>query len=97
MGKKYHRVRSSRDLGQLIAAARQRRGLTQRQVACELGVSQPWVAEVEQGKQRAWVGQVLRLMAYLGIVLEGTIQDKSEASMPARDAGAQPNIDDLVD
>jgi transcriptional regulator with XRE-family HTH domain len=71
----HQRVRSSRDLGQVIAAARRRKGLTQRQVAGALGVTQAWVSRLEQGKQRAWVGQVLRLMAYLGIDLDCTLRD----------------------
>lgn len=91
------RIRSSRDLGQVIAAARRRRNLTQRQVAGALGVTQAWVSGVEQGKQRAWVGQVLRLMAYLAIDLSGTIRDDFPASPAPGKAGAHPNLDDLVD
>jgi len=98
MRKKQHRIRSSRELGQVIAAARRQRGMTQRQIADAMGVTQAWVSNVEQGKQRAWVGQVLRLMAHLGITLDCTIQD--DDSMPAIPASAgskYPNINDLVD
>lgn len=93
----HHRVRSSRDLGQVIAVARRRREYSQRQVADALGVTQAWVSRVEQGKQRAWVGQVLRLMAYLGIALECTIQDDDSGTPASSHSGAQPDIDDLVD
>lgn len=93
----HQRIRSSRDLGQLIAAARRRRGLTQREVADALGVTQAWISEVEQGKQRAWVGQVLRLMACLGIDLACTIRDDSSASPVPGGADEHPNIDDVVD
>lgn len=89
-------IRSSRDLGQLVAAARRRRGLTQRKLADALGVTQAWISNVEQGKQRAWMGQVLRLIAYLGIDLVGTIRDDAEAARkPAKGSGT--SIDDLVD
>lgn len=90
-------IRSSRDLGQVIAAARRLRGLTQRQVAEALGMTQAWVSRVEQGKQRAWLGQVLRLMAYLGIVLNCTIQADSSATRASLRHANHPNIDDIVD
>lgn len=80
MGTKPYRIGSSRDLGQVIAAARRRHGLTQREVAEALGVTQAWVSRVEQGRQRAWVGQVLRLMTHLGITLNCTIGDPDAAS-----------------
>lgn len=96
MHKGQHRIRSSRDLGQMIAVARLRRGLTQRQVAEALGVTQAWVSRVEQGKQRAWIGQVLRLMAYLGIAIDCTIQEAASGS-EASPADTYPNIDEIVD
>jgi y4mF family transcriptional regulator len=97
MRKNQHQIRSSRDLGQVIIAARKRRGLSQRQIADALGVSQAWVSRVEQGKQRAWIGQVLRLMVYLGITLDCTIQDDVVGTSRSAGAHGQPNIDDLVD
>lgn len=97
MKKDQHIIRSSRDLGQLISAVRRHRGLTQQQVADVLGMTQAWVSRVEQGKQRAWVGQVLRLMAYLGIVLNCTIQDDDSVVVASRKADAHLNIDDIVD
>ena len=90
-------IRSSRDLGQVIAAARRRRGLTQRQVAAALGVTQAWISKVEQGKQRAWVGQVLRLMAWLGIDLTCAIREDSTTIRAPRAARSQPRLDDIVD
>lgn len=84
---KRYTVRSSRDLGQVIAAARRRQGLTQHDVALALGATQAWVSRVEQGSQRAWVGQVLRLMSHLGIKLDCTTGD---TAMPSA-------IDDIVD
>ena len=41
--------------------------LSQRDVARELGVTQAWVSRVERGQQKAWIGQVLRLAAWLEI------------------------------
>jgi HTH-type transcriptional regulator/antitoxin HipB len=90
-------VRSSRDLGQVIAAARRRRGLTQRQVAAALGVTQAWISRVEQGKQRTWVGQVLRLMAWLGIDLACAIREDSKTSRAPNAGRSHPKLDDIVD
>ena len=89
-------IRSSRDLGQVIAAARRRLGLSQRQLADAVGVSQAWVSEVEQGKQRAWIGQVLRLMVYLQIDLSCSIKGDARSAVLS-DVGKHPNIDELVD
>ena len=96
MGTKSQTIRSSRDLGQVISAARRRRGLSQRQVADSVGVSQPWISEVERGKQRAWIGQVLRLMTFLGIDLICAIRSDSSTPVDSDTTGKHPNIDDLV-
>ncbi len=64
-------IRSSQDLGVLIAQARRERGLSQRQLAAELGVTQAWLSRVERGQQKAWIGQVLRLAVHLGIEITG--------------------------
>ena len=91
-------IRSSRDLGQLIAAARRQRGLSQRQVAGDLGATQAWISRVEKGQQRAGVGQVLRLMTHLGITLTGEISNVVVTSPAKRKAGkAHPDINRLVD
>ncbi len=91
-------IRSSRDLGQLIAATRRRRGLSQRQVADALGATQAWISRVEQGQQRAGIGQVLRLMSHLGITLTGAISDSAVKASAKRMAGkAHPDINRVVD
>lgn len=64
------RVRSVRDLGAAIKGARQRRGLTQAELAARAGVSRQWVISVERGKSTAEVGAVLRTFAALGLVAD---------------------------
>lgn len=66
-------IRSSQDLGELIASARRRRGLSQRDVAKDLGVTQAWISRVERGNQKCWIGQVLRLASFLDVGLVGEL------------------------
>lgn len=88
-------IRSSQQLGRLIAAARNRKNLTQRDVARELGVTQSWISNVETGQEKAWIGQILRLATWLGIEITGTL-----ATPGVTEAGSEnpnyPNIDDLL-
>lgn len=88
-------VRSSQDVGQLIAAARRRRGLSQREVAEALGVTQAWISRVERGQQKAWIGQVLRLAGFLNVRLTGSIVDTSSTSTEA-EKQVYPDLDDLL-
>lgn len=89
-----HSIRSPQDLGALLAQARKRRGLSQRQLAAEFGVSQAWISRVEQGYQKTWIGQVFRLAVYLGVelsVVSGN-SDNRENSAPVN----YPDLDQLV-
>ena len=87
-------IRSSQDLGELIASARKRRGLSQRDVARDLGVTQAWISRVERGNQKCWIGQVLRLATFLDLNLVGelTMDDKKETQVQ----GDYPNLDKLL-
>lgn len=62
-------IQSSAELGRVVARARRHRKLTQGQLARELHVSQPWISEIESGKETARTGAVLRLLTYLGVRL----------------------------
>ena len=89
------RIRSSQHLGQLIAAARRRRNLTQRDVAREFGVTQSWISHVESGQQKAWIGPILRLASWLGIEITGTISE-SPREKDVRNAAHHPDINEIV-
>ena len=52
-----------RTCGDLLRAMRVRAGLTQYDLAARLGVHQPWVSKVEQGKRRL---DVVELVTYCG-------------------------------
>jgi transcriptional regulator with XRE-family HTH domain len=90
-------IRSSQQLGRLIAAARRRKKLTQRDVARELGVTQAWVSRVERGQQKAWIGQVLRLATWLGIEIIGTLPENAVVTRPPVNTSDYPDINAVVD
>jgi y4mF family transcriptional regulator len=62
-------AQSSAEVGKIISAARRQRGLTQAELARASGVTQAWISQVEQGKDNAQIGKVLRLLSYLGVRL----------------------------
>lgn len=59
------RIRTAEDLGNQVRERRQRRGLTQLQLALRAGVSRPWLVHVELGHPGAEFGKVLQLLAAL--------------------------------
>ena len=63
-------AQSPAEIGQIVATARRYRNLTQAELARELGTTQAWVSEVEQGKQTAQIGKVLRTLSHLGVRLQ---------------------------
>jgi y4mF family transcriptional regulator len=62
-------AQSAAEVGKIIAAARRHHKLTQAELARALGATQTWVSEVEQGKETAQIGKVLRALSYLGVRL----------------------------
>lgn len=87
-------IRSSQDLGELIASARRKRGLSQRDVAKELGVTQAWISRVERGNQKCWIGKVFRLATFLGADLVGEVSPGKMSE--AHTKGDYPDLDTLL-
>ncbi|MEO1331093.1 MAG: helix-turn-helix domain-containing protein [Pseudomonadota bacterium] len=54
-------------IGAAIRARRTALGLTQSEAAAKIGGTQRWVSQVENGKERAEIGAVLRLAGALGV------------------------------
>ncbi len=88
------RISSSKDLGVILARARKEQGLSQREVATQLGVTQKWISAVEQGKSRAWIDKVLELSYFLGVQIHATNANTPTPPMPA--PSEAPSIDDLL-
>lgn len=60
------RIRSAADLGRAIAGARRRRGVTQEQLAKELGVKRSYLSALENGEETIAVERTLRALRRLG-------------------------------
>jgi HTH-type transcriptional regulator/antitoxin HipB len=59
-------IRSPEDLGRAIAGARKRRGLSQEELAGQLGISRSYLAELETGPSSLAVERSLRALRRLG-------------------------------
>lgn len=84
-------AQSAAELGQIIATARRHHKLTQAELARALGTTQGWVSEVEQGKETAQIGKVLRALSHLGVRLRtGIVPWNENADSPV----APPSLSD---
>jgi y4mF family transcriptional regulator len=64
-----NRLRRTEEIGSLIRARRLELGIDQQTLADRLGVSRPWVSEIENGKPRVQLQLVLRCLNELQIAL----------------------------
>ena len=62
-------AQSAAEIGKIIAAARRHHKQTQAELARAIGASQAWISQIEQGKETAQVGKVLRVLSHLGVRL----------------------------
>jgi y4mF family transcriptional regulator len=63
-------AQSAAEIGKILVAAREYRKLTQTELGKAIGASQKWISEVEQGKETAQLGKVLRALSHLGVRLK---------------------------
>lgn len=68
-------VSSPQALGRLLQQARLARGLSQQQVAAELGISQAYVSELESGKTSLALTRVFAIMRLTGMTLSAEIPE----------------------
>lgn len=87
---------SAAEIGKILAMARRQRQLTQAQLAQAVGATQTWVSMVEQGKETAQLGKVLRLLAYLGVRLQVGEAPWIEAKTASSRHGSRPLLADIV-
>lgn len=69
-------IRNPKDLGYLIKESRQKRGLTQAQLASHVGASRKWVIDLEAGKRTSDLSLVLRTLNAVGLDLEAMERTK---------------------
>lgn len=80
------RIRSAADIASVVRAARQRRRMTQRDLALAAGVSRRWIVDLEAGKPRAEIGLVLAVLDALAVPLMADTPapvSSGDASVPA--------------
>jgi len=63
-------------------------------VAKNLGVTQKWLSQVEQGKQLGRIGQVLRLAVWLGLEITARLPDTGSVVTITTE---YPDIDRMVE
>jgi HTH-type transcriptional regulator/antitoxin HipB len=81
-------VRTPADLGAVIRDRRKQLKLDQAAFAKRIGVSRPWVIEIERGHPRAALGLVLRAMDALDIRLDASIGEANRRRPSAVDIDA---------
>jgi len=63
------RVRTTKELGELLRAYRKSRGLSQVDAAALAGVGERFLSELERGKATAEIGLVLKVIDRFGLTL----------------------------
>ena len=68
-------------LGQIIQQGRLEQGLSQRELAKRLGISQRWIWEMEQGKPGILMDRLFGILDHLGVTMlvELEMEDETEA------------------
>lgn len=89
-------VQTAEDLGRLIREARLRRGLSQAALAARFGTTQSWVSEVENGKDTAELGMILKALAQLGLALDVMDRTAQTPGQPDDSLFDYPDLDDIV-
>lgn len=72
------RIRSTKDLGDIVRGQRIAMGLSQKSLAARAGVSRPWLIQVERGKPTAEVGLILRLLHELGVRIDAAYDTSTD-------------------
>ena len=71
-------LRTPRDMGAFIRSARRKSGLTQKQLAEKVGVSDMWISGLERGNGGARFNLILRTLSILGLQLQGSSDDSKD-------------------
>lgn len=82
-------IRTPKDLGALIRAARKSRGWSQADLATRVGTTQKWVSFVENGRPGSPLDMVLRTLAALRVAVD--------ARLPGETATPRSLIDQVAD
>lgn len=70
-------VKSPESLGRILQQARLLAGLSQRELAEQLGTTQRYIWEIESGKPSIFVDRLFAMMRETGVELTATIEPKA--------------------
>lgn len=73
-----------RDIGRRVAELRAARGLTQEELAAELGVQPPYLRKVERGAQALSLRQMVRFADALGAPVRALFDPPTSQARPGR-------------
>ncbi len=68
-------VRNAATLGLMLQQGRLARGLSQRELAAELGLTQRWVSEMEAGKPGKFTERLFKMLEASGVRLYAEIDE----------------------
>ena len=80
-------VRNAATLGLMLQQGRLARGMSQRELAAELGLTQRWVSEMEAGKPGKLTDRLFAMLQATGVRLYAEIDDAATTGDQGRDAG----------
>jgi len=81
-------IRTAAELGHLVRDARMRHGLTQAQLAADVGASRKWIIDFEGGKRTAELSLVLRTLSALHLQVDVSAQAQRKVVRPSTDIDA---------
>jgi len=80
----YHgTIRDAESLGQMLAQARYANGISQREMAAHLGVSQRYIWQMESGEPTTFATRLFQAMAVCGMTLTAEFDGKGDDDAPA--------------
>lgn len=69
-------MRAASDFGALVAERREKRGLSQAELARRAGVTREWVVRLENGSTAVTLFRLMRVLRELGLVVDvGEVDD----------------------
>lgn len=90
--KLYGKELARTDFALTLCRAREKAGVTQKDLSAKLGLSQPYIAKLESGKANPTLGKVGAILAILGFRLVTSlaplVPEEDKAVHPETDAGS---------
>ena len=73
------KIKDSFTLGQVLQQSRMQQGISQRELAKELGINQKWVWEMEKGKPGLLMDRLFAILEKTGVTILAEFEVKEES------------------